>query len=470
MGWRWPAALALVALLAGPPAARAGGTAFRVEPTGNVYGHGGPALAGDRVVWGREAPAGGYYVESAALDGSQPDRQHIDAPSTGYGPRVLMAVAASTRRVGVGLSVENCDNYSACHAFYYRKLYEGALSAPLGQRLDLMAGCTSMAGCDHHYCSTSQTMDVSGPVVAYQDCHDAVVRDYDEPALPVERRFPGHDMVAVAGSMLAARDREVRGLRVYDWRTGQARFHLDLPITAADVRADGTLAFVLSRPGVAQEVAWATQDEPSAHPLAEATDFIRGVRIAGDRIAYAHSFDLSVRTLSGALVAGVEDRGLTQDFDFDGAHLTWASRPCASKFVLVWDLAGDPPAPPAGPCPVASIPRGPVAPDVAKPRLPVRFDCPERPELGCSTNVEITARRNDGRRGRVTLAAGYVAQDPGASEERRLRISHGAVCAVGRGSVRTRATLASGSLTRTVALRVTGLAPLLRDCRRPAQG
>jgi hypothetical protein len=466
----WVVAVVVSAALGAAPPASAGGTAIYAGPPGVVYGLGGPALAGDRVAWVREAPDGGYLVETSSLDGSGATRQRLDAPSSGYAPRARVDLATSQERLAMDLNVETCDDETSCKYMYSRLLYRSVLTAPAGGGLERAAGCTSRADCEGHYCGSAPRVDVSGNVVAYADCRDAVVHDYSSAAAVVQRRFRGVALNAVDGSSLAVNDPGSSAvgdarLVVYDWRIGVERYHVAGGSYAADLRPDATVAFVRNSSDSRTEAAWASPAEPFAHPVPGSRGYLSDVRIGGDRVAYSESHAFAVRTLSGALVGSVPRADALTGFDFDGVHLAWVARPCFSAFVLVWDMSGDPPTTPAGPCPLAAIQRGPLQADAAMRRIGVPVQCPATPALGCSAEIAFTARRHDRKRGRVTLATARACLEPGARATLRGRLRVRSVCAVRRDSVRTLATVrAPGSAVGRVAVRVLGLKPLLRGC------
>lgn len=126
---------------------------------------------------------------------------------------------------------------------------------------------------------------------------------------------------------------------IYDWKTQRVvrRFTTPTTVTDLDVQADGKVAALLTD----RRIAWFSPSEPRVHRLPDlAAGTARGIRIAGDRIAFVRgSPDGTERDLVVADLAGHVDRIATfgerdrlsndfasqSDVSFDGHSIVWAS-------------------------------------------------------------------------------------------------------------------------------------------------
>ena len=411
---RLSVALALVTLASCPPVARA--DSLLVPADGPILS--GPALAGDQVAWASHGPSGSVTVLTGGAGGVRtiaaipPPR-----PVAGDGADGAIVAASADRVVAAETAT-----FSQFHitAVVRQQVLTGAVSGPL----DAIAGCGTGAqpqcgdleGCGE--IGSSYTVDVSGPAVAYANrCGDDPLTVIDYGSNPPARQTLGRVWaVRIAGRYLAWLMQSsptgfVDMLVVYDRSQGREAYRLSLPNRTLplpsdfDVQDDGKVAVAVRQadPSQGARLAWASPAEPSLHYL-PVTGTGLSVHIASDRIAVsAHPIrhlyrDLSVYDLGGTRLTGTRVERADGDFDFDGARLSFATRPCETSFLTTWDLASAaPPAPPSGRCPVPSLEAKTLRPD-ATGFVGVPLRCPATPALGCAGRLHLVA---SGRRGRA---------------------------------------------------------------------
>lgn len=102
--------------------------------------------------------------------------------------------------------------------------------------------------------------------------------------------------------------------------------------------------------------------------------------------------ELRVYDLAGHELASTPAVETSGDIDFDGSAVVFATQPYALAAVTTWDLAGPPPALPAGRCPGATLVRRRALADLKRRLLIVRVHCPATPALGCGGGWEARVR------------------------------------------------------------------------------
>jgi hypothetical protein len=291
----------------------------------------GPALAGDRVVWGEQRGQTSVVVGAGS---SAPLWQSRSAWLAG-------PLAASRSTVAFATNSNGCSGANtACPVattFFARRPRHGWLPITAPVR------CVSTAA--------GRTLAVSEPFVA------TVTPNCDSPpkaTLLVRRdgrvlfRRDGVECcdVALAGTMLAWRSDGA--VDVFDLATRRLRFRAappaGAPITAFDVQADGKLAMLVGRqPDGHTTIAWRSAADPTLHPLQLAAVLPAhqpGLRLVGDRVVLETAppatptdnvprsalvvSDLAGRTRVLARFSGrLEQVG---GFDATPRTVTWASR------------------------------------------------------------------------------------------------------------------------------------------------
>jgi hypothetical protein len=381
--------VALVPLLvAAPAAARTAVTPVGISPLAERAAVAGPRLAGDALVWGGPVRDG---YEVATRRGGNVAVSKIVVPELArqLKTRISAHLEASSSRLILALRVSGCRGYVNCNRdFRYTTLYDAVLTGPLGGgALTKLTGCTARSACAGESCGSGR-VDVSGDVVAYEDCTGTHVRDLAPGASPAGRDYPLLMDPRVAGSYLAAQP-DYHTFTVSNWRTGADAYSIG-DTYDYDVQPDGKAAF--DHGGTA---AWASLDEPFAHDVGQYETPVE-LRFAGDRIAYSLGIgsqgagyelvDLAGNSISPADdLPDADDSWALDEFhlDFDGSRLAWINRICTHSAVVTWSpddpVAGDQP-PNGGDCP---FPR--LVPERGwldrKQRLRVRIACDDEP--GC---------------------------------------------------------------------------------------
>lgn len=437
--------MAAAACALGAEPAVAGGTLTRVDAhvVAGFQQVAGPAFAGSGFAWATPSASEGGYDVSVLRDGTLVTR-HVAGPGAdpnAYGDQVTVALAASADAVAFAIDVQRCGDESACKYQFYEQVRSDSFAGPIGGQFSRL-GCGG-GGSGGYY--SYESVDLEGPVIAsYDTCAGgAVVRDLTAAQDSSWRVFPMLNQLRSAGSYLAVNSQpqstsgnEPVNIVVYDWRSGEKLYTADPPpdgIGQFDVRDDGTVAFMGPRgSGQPSELDWASREEPSAHRIAQVGAAQGDVRIAGTRVAVRAGGKFQVFDLDGRAVASASARDAVGNFDFDGQRLVFAAQPCQALAIVMWDLAGAPPALAAGRCPHAFLAgtTGAVNLRHRTIRIPVR--CPSTPALGCSGDWYVEPRPR---------VSGYsysqrVALGPGERRSISFRLFRTDACAIERGQVR----------------------------------
>lgn len=478
------AVAALIALLLVPGAASARSSLVVFGPNGGdvreTYGFVGPALAGESIVYAR-GDESGLHVQRVGGDGA--------AEAVGSTPRVAGGdfrnafLDASEQRVVVGEAVTSCGG--DCRAGEV-VLARRVLTAPLTGPFTTIAGCGPGGPSCGYTCfsgSRAPQVAVHGTAVAYSEpCASSrlVVRDYGG-AQPVERSVEVTRLASspmLAGRYLAWLEIERPNefpvpfrVVVYDWMAEREAYHLSVTgLASFAIQPDGKVAYSVREGDSAARVAWASPEEPHAHPGPRFPTPSVYVRIERDLIgvrARAYGTErlstFAVADLAGRELARHDDASTMADWDFDGARLAWATRPCERAAIVAWDFAADarPPTLPGGRCPLPAITTRSASLDGKTFRLGLR--CPAEPALGCIGRIRLVARSARGERyglgtvgyelapGRSTRLKVTLSKVRRAFVTRHRRVT---VTATAVGQSRTGLDVADEFLTRTSSFRL----------------
>jgi hypothetical protein len=269
--------------------------------------------------------------------------------------------------------------------------------------------------------------------------------------------FPTHGQVRIAGPYVAVAtgdpisDEHSGGVAVYDWRSGDRVYEVEGPkqgVEAFDVREDGTVVLLSAAEATGEqgsELDWASPQEPFAHRIANVGEPNRGeVRIAGSQAAARVGGRFRVFDLDGRERASAAAGEAVGSFDFDGQRLVFAAQPCESLWMVSWDLAGSPPARPAGHCPRFALAPSAAVAHVRRRAIGVPLRCPAAPALGCSGELSLVLRPRVS-----TLDSRLVALGPGERTTLRLKLSRRQACSYSHGLVKqTRLRLTHPTYTR----------------------
>ena len=420
-------AVLLALVLAAP--AHAGGTLFTTDATSGVAS---PQFAGERLAWTtftRDA----VQVDIAAPDGS--DRRSsqvpLDAPRSGSARYARLA--ASPERIALTTRELFCQ--LPCKYQNYRVTGHATHAGPPGQALARLSERCSPR-------DVPLTVDASGTAVVYRDgCAQRVLVHDSADGRTYE--LPDAIVVRIAGEFVATYE-EGRELGADDhvvlreWRTGAERLRFAVRrYTDLDVQADGKVAWWRPRAEPVNnmesfDVVWASPAQPEPRVAVERAGAV--LALEDDRLALVREgVGTEVRTLDGALLGVLPNRAAS---DFDGRRLAWGVRPCALAAIVTWDLAGDPPAMPAGPCPIPTSRRSVLRVPASGRRTVAGLACPAEPALGCGGNLELTVKVvRRGKRRNITLGRGFYQLMPGETGEGEIALYRAPICTVGRAAL-----------------------------------
>ena len=406
-------ALAMAAsALCGAAAAGAQTRAIALGPAGGL---GGPVFAGSQIVW----TEGGQRLMSFGGSGARQLEHYDDAA-------VAMVPMAEGENVAVYRERINCPEVKQAHCAVFEFTFGEVRAGTLG------GGTTPLVSCSGAWVECARGgLSVGAAATGWHAGDRGPTRE------PAYRMLgPGVDWSLARGSGYAAVEASQAGdylgllkaaeagasaspgATVFDARSGTPVYGVDTPVKRVDVRADGLMVGVA--PG--NVLFWASAAEPQPHTIVALGDPRDGVdvKVRGESVAVQtgkidesstfrlqHDLlnpTLSVFRLSGEPVAQVrqvapvtgagtvaqEDR----HWDFDGANLLWAVRPCVRTTIVEWDLTGTPPNR-GSICARPRVRRAGIR--IVRPnRVRIPLSCPAAALAGCGTQVYGSLR--DGRR------------------------------------------------------------------------
>lgn len=359
------------------------------------------ALAGSEVLYATPPPAGGTHVLSAA---------------PGRAPSLVLELPRVSEEDSVDLGASPAGLALARSPRSNEAARSEILSARLEGQFERLASCEGDPG----------RVAVDGGLLAVvgADCRsDQVVVREAGPGGPVIRVSPGGaNALALGGRWLARTSERLEGgrvnrvVRVEDARTGEPLTELSLPdlLFGLDVQADGTAAIVRQGPssGCSERVSVIAPRGAGPRDLTGPGCFARGVRIAGDRVAYFREVgreggELVLSDLSGAgvrAVARFPDEGQMGGFDYDGERIAWSESRCLGGEVIRLGGAADDGPPSQAP---RCSPRVGTSLRVSGRHARVRLSCPS----GCAglLRVQRPSYLQAGRSPRFRLRAGRSA-------------------------------------------------------------
>ena len=354
----------------------------------------GPAVVGNRVIWGHRVKDHYLVVTQRGRDASV---RRIAIPGLKRALQIYFhsRLEASEQHVLLGLSAATCVTRAECRHYRSSLVYAAVFTGVPGGRLSVLAGCTDRKACKAPG-ACAGAGDVSGAVISYGTCDGVVhVRDLTLGATPSGRDFtePKTGPVRVAGSYIAMSPDENTTM-VSNWRTGDVVYSVPTDGSTYDLQADGKLAYQRYVDN-SREADRASPAEPFAHKVS--SDIWYSIQIAGDRLAVGQptaegpGSDTHVVGLDGSEVSEAYDAGALTDMLFDGSRLSWISQPCVNTWLVVGDLnaswAGRPL--PDARCEFPTIAHRSARILGAKHRLRVRLDCPAKPEAGCAGTAQV---------------------------------------------------------------------------------
>lgn len=384
----------------------------------------GPRLMGDSIAWAGLTRQG-YAVHVTEPGGGDRVAGVVRVPLPwppplrGYYGRL----EASRTRLAFSLRVTPCWGSQTPDCDFGGEVGE-VLTAPRDGPLEHLAGCGDR--CEECAYSLGVPVDVSGDDVLYgAPCHrgNAFGRSFASGSTGQPTRLPRGSLM-LAGDYLAVND--WRDPRVVNRVTGKTAYRVDTDHYTTlmhDLQPDGKLAYGAPNDSECQVEqcpdelpSWVSPLEPQGHAVGDDAIHRLQMRMADDRIAYRPFGNppwplgrIGVVDLQGKTVAAATVTSAIGDFDFDGARLTYAVRPCGSIGAVVWDLNGSPPHFPRGSCPVPRIAGEPVRRRGAT--VPVRVTCPERGRLGCAGTIRLVADASGRRTGGTDRTQGLGQSD-----------------------------------------------------------
>ncbi|HEX8123739.1 MAG TPA: hypothetical protein VF549_20985 [Solirubrobacteraceae bacterium] len=337
--------LAAVAALCPPPSHAAPPPSFAFE-TALASG---PAVGGDRVLWGR------YRMVAEDRDGRRPvfaglaafvgrNVASVRMPAPRVGRRrlgreenVIGGLAASGSHVAVLRGYESCDRDPRFGCVLRSELLVGRHGGPL-----------RVVAEDPRMCSFDRdSIATSGRRLAYLECGRGglrlVVRHVARPGARIVARGlglreaqPGSARVRLAGRFVAWQDGLTPAIVVHDLVGGRRAFAIRMrrkEISGWDLAADGAIVLAAgprsgSRRGVRHRLSYASPRRPRPRPLGIGAQ-PGEVRVHGDRFAFvsaAGELTLASRRGGRRAVERFDARRLLLGFDLGRGILAWAEQ------------------------------------------------------------------------------------------------------------------------------------------------
>jgi hypothetical protein len=375
----------------------------------------GPVLAGTHVVWAESRRDRTYGIERLDDTGAAEIGQ--------IGSATGLQLAAAGSRVAYARHDISCPAGCPDPVPIADEIAVGSINgdfAPLDSCPPTQAGC---AYPNNQRRDVAVTEDAIAFRPAGYNQTRVIVRHFDPAGGDSETSFDDAGRrFALAGPYLAVSAGHLPvgsagRVDVYDHRNGAPVYSLQRASDPVDLQADGKLLYFSER-----GLAWASPDEPYAHPLTRLAPpskypdglYLEGMRFAGDRIVLAwNDGRFVIKDLAGATRVSPAVAGRIGQFDFDGRRLVWAQRPCAVISVSSWDIADRHfPGVPLRRCPLPSMSAG-TRPDRLG-RITVRLRCLSDRLHGCPGYFELTM--HDRRYGEVRAGGdGFYELFPGKS-------------------------------------------------------
>jgi hypothetical protein len=367
----------------------------------------GPVFSGPRVVWLKRANATTLTVE-----GSDPQGQRFRAatvkvvPTYGY---VSANLLGAPGRIVVERSETRCGfDWRDCSLV----LYDALLGPPEGP-LTRLAGCAEQTCAEQcnadGFALTESAIAISSPSVDHSCLpNKTVVREFATGAF---RALDDASVSDLNGDLIAFQDASWK-THVVNWRTGEepagyrvaGSVNEGVASIAHGVGVDPGNGLVYQREqadGTGSQLFYSTPSEPFDHALPLRGYGIQTVARAGV-IAFADGVRVGVVSRAGDLRATTAYLGANRvALDDAGQRIAWATTPCGTALVAVWDLAQAAPPVPRRCALPARIGRTALMGEDrdcdlegdCEDRYRVRLTCPARPMQGCSGRIELTGRR-----------------------------------------------------------------------------
>jgi hypothetical protein len=329
-------ALAITAA-AGAAHANGGATGSRFQaPLPNA---GGPALAGERVVWAEKRADGSVAVRSASTSGKH-RKTLLRTPANGYLQFARLTASTSTLAVEVISGDDPNGPGPFLSSWRFRDVYAGPPEGPLEP---LATHCPL----DENP-QLPQTIDVSGHNVVYGGCDGVVVRNMttgDATHVPANSRglrIAGPYVAWVNGTSIGP----APSIDVYDWRKQKLVYEIPASkvsqvLADLDLRSDGTLVLTGKQKAGKRRLDWASRESPKVHAIPVARSETYFVRFVGKRVAFERGSQfngdvpratLGLTDLKGnttILARGARSNWLERLFDFDGKRVAWYAYACS---------------------------------------------------------------------------------------------------------------------------------------------
>ncbi len=368
-----------------------------------------------------------------------------------------------------------------CKYQMYAPVFSDLSTAAAGAPFQTVSRCDTAAACLRAP-SCEAVFEASGHAALVGSClpnaSPATVRDFADGGKSYS--LPSFWRPRLAGDYVAATrtDDGVSGnVVLYDWRAG--REVMSIPVDrlgySVAVQEDGKVVYSAYESDRVARMFWASPAEPSPHPLPVTARTITPLVITGDQISFRinDAFTTDVPEVGVADLAGNvrPTRRDAPSSDFDGHRLIGLRRPCGVAYVVEWDLEGDVPAPPAGPCPAAKVARASSKLNSATRAVKIAVTCPSQPAFGCHGQVGLRSHPAFKRAPLYRFA--YYQLEPGETQTFSVQLSWSSLCRPRKGRVTIEARTSSGGLETGVAagtgksrFTVTGVKSRPRACGR----
>ncbi len=369
----------------------------------------GPVFAGHSVVWAEQGAPGVWRVSRAPLTGASRASDSVRYAPRPHGITSLLKLEGSSSVVGIGTGVPYCPSPKCDHVARDRL----AIWRPGGHVRQLL-NCGSSA-CPSRCRPPGlrlQDFALADTTIAWADnCAQGLVHVRELEADPFEHRYvvsaPFAQQLHGDGRFLAwitYSSSTAFTLVVYDRLTRTVSYKLPAWSLGWAIAGNGDAGLFAPR-GYSAGIAWASPDSPNPHfvrcgqgrcPAGMNSEGVIGLGRGLIAIAAIHPTGerIAVVRFDGSPVASKFVHKLYgTDSAFDGRYVAFATQPCQTTAIVVWDIRD--PTPPRlsnAPCPPAR------ADDATLNRraLRLRVSCPAHPALGCVGVLQATAFQGGG--------------------------------------------------------------------------